>query len=76
MEWRNEEIFVLSNFRMADHSFTQTVEASQLKGSIVRSDRCPDLPGIPFYGPAAPLPIKFCSAWFLIALSMPEKITA
>jgi hypothetical protein len=27
-----------------------------------------------FYAPAAPPAYELCSAWFLIALSMPEKI--
>ena len=30
----------------------------------------------PFYEPAAPPAYELCSAWFLIALSMPEKISA
>ena len=30
----------------------------------------------PFYEPAASPAYELCSAWFLIALSMPEKIIA
>jgi hypothetical protein len=30
----------------------------------------------PFYEPAAPPVYELCSAWFLIVLSMPEKISA